>query len=161
MFFPLCFHRLCFTCDSATCWRASPWAYSDQWGVVCRWQRRGHRASKSHQGLWLLEGLLSPEVTLRGLRPSWGQQHLALVWISASGIPASKLVEAHGSFASATCTVCRRPFPGEDFWVSCHTDSSLPSAFLTGSKLEKWCFVSIMSVGQQNSNTMKMFSFLN
>uniref|UniRef100_A0A2K6FJQ5 Sirtuin 3 n=1 Tax=Propithecus coquereli TaxID=379532 RepID=A0A2K6FJQ5_PROCO len=34
-----------------------------------------------------------------------------------SGIPASKLVEAHGTFASATCTVCRRPFPGEDFWV--------------------------------------------
>ncbi|XP_063487005.1 NAD-dependent protein deacetylase sirtuin-3, mitochondrial isoform X5 [Symphalangus syndactylus] len=31
-----------------------------------------------------------------------------------SGIPASKLVEAHGTFASATCTVCRRPFPGED-----------------------------------------------
>ncbi|XP_060238198.1 NAD-dependent protein deacetylase sirtuin-3, mitochondrial isoform X1 [Meriones unguiculatus] len=35
----------------------------------------------------------------------------------ASGIPASKLVEAHGSFASATCTVCRRSFPGEDMWV--------------------------------------------
>uniref|UniRef100_A0A2R8M2S1 Sirtuin 3 n=2 Tax=Callithrix jacchus TaxID=9483 RepID=A0A2R8M2S1_CALJA len=35
----------------------------------------------------------------------------------ASGIPDSKLVEAHGTFASATCTVCRRPFPGEDFWV--------------------------------------------
>uniref|UniRef100_A0A2K6Q991 Sirtuin 3 n=1 Tax=Rhinopithecus roxellana TaxID=61622 RepID=A0A2K6Q991_RHIRO len=34
-----------------------------------------------------------------------------------SGIPASKLVEAHGTFASATCTVCRRPFPGEDFRV--------------------------------------------
>lgn len=34
----------------------------------------------------------------------------------ASGIPASKLVEAHGTFASATCTVCRRSFPGEDFW---------------------------------------------
>ncbi|XP_030893174.1 NAD-dependent protein deacetylase sirtuin-3, mitochondrial isoform X2 [Leptonychotes weddellii] len=34
-----------------------------------------------------------------------------------SGIPASKLVEAHGSFASATCTVCRRPFPGKDIWV--------------------------------------------
>ncbi|PNJ84727.1 SIRT3 isoform 3 [Pongo abelii] len=31
-----------------------------------------------------------------------------------SGIPASKLVEAHGTFASATCTVCQRPFPGED-----------------------------------------------
>ncbi|XP_005200990.1 NAD-dependent protein deacetylase sirtuin-3, mitochondrial isoform X2 [Bos indicus] len=35
----------------------------------------------------------------------------------ASGIPDSKLVEAHGSLASATCTVCRRPYPGEDFWV--------------------------------------------
>ncbi|KAM5222777.1 NAD-dependent protein deacetylase sirtuin-3, mitochondrial isoform 5-T5 [Hipposideros larvatus] len=35
----------------------------------------------------------------------------------ASGIPASKLVEAHGSFASATCTVCRATAPGEDFWV--------------------------------------------
>lgn len=35
----------------------------------------------------------------------------------ASGIPASKLVEAHGSFASATCTVCRRTAPGEDFWA--------------------------------------------
>ncbi|ERE78353.1 NAD-dependent deacetylase sirtuin-3 [Cricetulus griseus] len=35
----------------------------------------------------------------------------------ASGIPVSKLVEAHGSFASATCTVCRRSFPGEDFRV--------------------------------------------
>ncbi|XP_039732891.1 NAD-dependent protein deacetylase sirtuin-3, mitochondrial isoform X4 [Pteropus medius] len=35
----------------------------------------------------------------------------------ASGIPASKLVEAHGSFASATCTVCRRTSPGENFWV--------------------------------------------
>ncbi|KAI5929626.1 NAD-dependent protein deacetylase sirtuin-3, mitochondrial [Manis javanica] len=34
-----------------------------------------------------------------------------------SGIPASKLVEAHGSFASATCTVCRRPCPGKDFWA--------------------------------------------
>ncbi|XP_027622474.1 NAD-dependent protein deacetylase sirtuin-3, mitochondrial isoform X4 [Tupaia chinensis] len=32
-----------------------------------------------------------------------------------SGIPDSKLVEAHGTFASATCTVCRRAFPGEDF----------------------------------------------
>ncbi|XP_055211655.1 NAD-dependent protein deacetylase sirtuin-3, mitochondrial isoform X12 [Gorilla gorilla gorilla] len=36
-----------------------------------------------------------------------------------SGIPASKLVEAHGTFASATCTVCQRPFPGEDIRVKC------------------------------------------
>ncbi|XP_032495151.1 NAD-dependent protein deacetylase sirtuin-3, mitochondrial isoform X6 [Phocoena sinus] len=41
----------------------------------------------------------------------------------ASGIPASKLVEAHGSFASATCTVCRRPFPGEDFWADVMVDT--------------------------------------
>ncbi|XP_060031815.1 NAD-dependent protein deacetylase sirtuin-3, mitochondrial isoform X2 [Erinaceus europaeus] len=35
----------------------------------------------------------------------------------AAGIPASKLVEAHGSFASATCTVCQRSWPGEDIWA--------------------------------------------
>ncbi|XP_045414549.1 NAD-dependent protein deacetylase sirtuin-3, mitochondrial isoform X2 [Lemur catta] len=40
----------------------------------------------------------------------------------ASGIPASKLVEAHGTFASATCTICRRPFPGEDFWAEVMAD---------------------------------------
>ncbi|XP_021501842.1 NAD-dependent protein deacetylase sirtuin-3, mitochondrial isoform X2 [Meriones unguiculatus] len=40
----------------------------------------------------------------------------------ASGIPASKLVEAHGSFASATCTVCRRSFPGEDMWADVMAD---------------------------------------
>ncbi|NXJ68022.1 SIR3 deacetylase, partial [Rostratula benghalensis] len=37
-----------------------------------------------------------------------------------AGIPPDKLVEAHGTFATATCTVCRRKFPGEDFrrrWV--------------------------------------------
>ncbi|XP_023364374.1 NAD-dependent protein deacetylase sirtuin-3, mitochondrial isoform X2 [Otolemur garnettii] len=34
-----------------------------------------------------------------------------------SGIPTSKLVEAHGTFATATCTVCQSPFRGEDFWV--------------------------------------------
>ncbi|XP_036621384.1 NAD-dependent protein deacetylase sirtuin-3, mitochondrial isoform X2 [Trichosurus vulpecula] len=35
----------------------------------------------------------------------------------AAGIPATKLVEAHGTFASATCTVCRQSFPGEEFHV--------------------------------------------
>ncbi|XP_045872964.1 NAD-dependent protein deacetylase sirtuin-3, mitochondrial isoform X1 [Meles meles] len=40
----------------------------------------------------------------------------------ASGIPASKLVEAHGSFASATCTVCQRPSPGEDIWADVSVD---------------------------------------
>ncbi|XP_072647395.1 NAD-dependent protein deacetylase sirtuin-3, mitochondrial isoform X7 [Canis lupus baileyi] len=37
--------------------------------------------------------------------------------LERAGIPASKLVEAHGSFASATCTVCRRPSSGKDIWV--------------------------------------------
>ncbi|XP_042332399.1 NAD-dependent protein deacetylase sirtuin-3, mitochondrial isoform X2 [Sceloporus undulatus] len=32
-----------------------------------------------------------------------------------AGIPPDKLVEAHGTFATATCTVCRRSYPGEDF----------------------------------------------
>ncbi|XP_060796874.1 NAD-dependent protein deacetylase sirtuin-3, mitochondrial isoform X1 [Neoarius graeffei] len=31
-----------------------------------------------------------------------------------AGIPAKKLVEAHGTFATATCTVCRREYQGED-----------------------------------------------
>ncbi|XP_070813447.1 NAD-dependent protein deacetylase sirtuin-3, mitochondrial isoform X3 [Pituophis catenifer annectens] len=34
-----------------------------------------------------------------------------------AGIPPDKLVEAHGTFASATCTVCRRTYSGEDFRV--------------------------------------------
>ncbi|XP_053135155.1 NAD-dependent protein deacetylase sirtuin-3, mitochondrial [Hemicordylus capensis] len=32
-----------------------------------------------------------------------------------AGIPPDKLVEAHGTFASSTCTVCRRTYAGEDF----------------------------------------------
>ncbi|KAM4846086.1 NAD-dependent protein deacetylase sirtuin-3, mitochondrial isoform 2-T2 [Thomomys bottae] len=39
-----------------------------------------------------------------------------------SGIPAGKLVEAHGTFASATCIVCRRSFPGEDCWAEVMAD---------------------------------------
>ncbi|XP_072495689.1 NAD-dependent protein deacetylase sirtuin-3, mitochondrial isoform X2 [Notamacropus eugenii] len=35
----------------------------------------------------------------------------------AAGIPATKLVEAHGTFATATCTVCRQSFQGEEFHV--------------------------------------------
>ncbi|XP_050831687.1 NAD-dependent protein deacetylase sirtuin-3, mitochondrial isoform X3 [Serinus canaria] len=34
-----------------------------------------------------------------------------------AGIPPDRLVEAHGTFATATCTVCQRNFPGEDFRV--------------------------------------------
>ncbi|NXH17289.1 SIR3 deacetylase, partial [Bucco capensis] len=32
-----------------------------------------------------------------------------------AGIPPDRLVEAHGTFATATCTVCQRKFPGENF----------------------------------------------
>ncbi|KAG7276848.1 hypothetical protein CRUP_007985 [Coryphaenoides rupestris] len=31
-----------------------------------------------------------------------------------AGIPPERLVEAHGTFATATCTVCRRTYEGED-----------------------------------------------
>lgn len=41
-----------------------------------------------------------------------------MVSLPAAGIPDSRLVEAHGSFASATCTVCGRAAPVEGFWVS-------------------------------------------
>ncbi|XP_026637501.1 NAD-dependent protein deacetylase sirtuin-3, mitochondrial isoform X2 [Microtus ochrogaster] len=50
----------------------------------------------------------------------------------ASGIPASKLVEAHGTFASATCTVCRRSFPGEDFWTDVMADRVPHCSVCTG-----------------------------
>ncbi|XP_056382779.1 NAD-dependent protein deacetylase sirtuin-3, mitochondrial isoform X2 [Hyla sarda] len=33
----------------------------------------------------------------------------------AAGIPAEKLVEAHGTFASSTCTMCLKEYPGENF----------------------------------------------
>lgn len=33
-----------------------------------------------------------------------------------AGIPPKKLVEAHGTFATATCTVCRRNYKGEEFY---------------------------------------------
>ncbi|KAM7085951.1 NAD-dependent protein deacetylase sirtuin-3, mitochondrial isoform 1-T1 [Molossus nigricans] len=49
-----------------------------------------------------------------------------------SGIPGSKLVEAHGSFASATCTVCRRASPMEDFWAAVMGDRVPSCAVCTG-----------------------------
>ncbi|XP_065611468.1 NAD-dependent protein deacetylase sirtuin-3, mitochondrial isoform X1 [Cyrtonyx montezumae] len=39
-----------------------------------------------------------------------------------AGIPPDRLVEAHGTFATATCTVCQRKFPGEDFRVDVMAD---------------------------------------
>ncbi|XP_035885833.1 NAD-dependent protein deacetylase sirtuin-3, mitochondrial [Phyllostomus discolor] len=40
----------------------------------------------------------------------------------ASGIPGSKLVEAHGSFASATCTSCGKASPEQDLWATVMAD---------------------------------------
>lgn len=39
-----------------------------------------------------------------------------------AGIPPAKLVEAHGTFATATCTVCHNQFPSQDFWTDVLAD---------------------------------------
>ncbi|KAL8170078.1 UNVERIFIED_CONTAM: NAD-dependent protein deacetylase sirtuin-3, mitochondrial [Gekko kuhli] len=49
-----------------------------------------------------------------------------------AGIPADKLVEAHGTFASATCTVCRRSYPGEDFRAEVMADKIPKCPVCTG-----------------------------
>ncbi|NXA11197.1 SIR3 deacetylase, partial [Sapayoa aenigma] len=49
-----------------------------------------------------------------------------------AGIPPDRLVEAHGTFATATCTVCRRNFPGEDFRVSGPSQASTQQLTLGG-----------------------------
>lgn len=50
----------------------------------------------------------------------------------AAGIPDSRLVEAHGSFASATCTVCRRASPMEGFWDAVMGDRVPSCSVCTG-----------------------------
>lgn len=37
--------------------------------------------------------------------------------VSVAGLPAEKLVEAHGSFSTATCTLCKQKYDGEDIKV--------------------------------------------
>lgn len=42
-----------------------------------------------------------------------------IVWIvSVAGLPPEKLVEAHGTFASATCTICGSKKPESEVKVS-------------------------------------------
>ena len=36
---------------------------------------------------------------------------------SVAGVPAEKLVEAHGTFATATCTICRHKVEGAEIKV--------------------------------------------
>ena len=38
--------------------------------------------------------------------------------IQVAGIPPERLVEAHGTFSTATCTVCRRTYEGQELRVS-------------------------------------------
>lgn len=59
----------------------------------------------------------------RGQKQDWGDARREAVaqfspCVPVAGIPPDRLVEAHGTFATATCTVCQRNFPGEDFRVS-------------------------------------------
>ncbi|XP_044125745.1 NAD-dependent protein deacetylase sirtuin-3, mitochondrial isoform X1 [Bufo gargarizans] len=49
----------------------------------------------------------------------------------AAGIPAEKLVEAHGTFASSTCTMCLKEYPGETF-CDAVTKSQVPHCSACG-----------------------------
>nr|XP_060626350.1 NAD-dependent protein deacetylase sirtuin-3, mitochondrial isoform X2 [Anolis sagrei ordinatus] len=75
--------------------------------------------------------LLSKELYPGNYRPNYAHYFLRLLYDKGillrlytqnidglervAGIPPDKLVEAHGTYATATCTVCRRSYPGEDF----------------------------------------------
>ena len=43
---------------------------------------------------------------------------ITTVFVSVAGIPAEKLVEAHGTFSTATCTICRNKVDGSQIKVS-------------------------------------------
>ena len=45
--------------------------------------------------------------------------------ISVAGISSAKLVEAHGTFASSTCTRCDQKYDGEETKVNKHSIPSL------------------------------------
>lgn len=52
---------------------------------------------------------------------------LLILWLCAvAGIPPEMLVEAHGTFATATCTSCLRKYEGQDLRVSPCTRSMFP-----------------------------------
>lgn len=65
-----------------------------------------------------------------GLKKGFSESDLPTFCILVAGIPPDKLVEAHGTFASATCTVCRRSYPGEDFRVSDGTAGAKSQEYL-------------------------------
>ena len=41
-----------------------------------------------------------------------------ICFVTVAGIPARKLIEAHGSFATATCRKCQAKYTGQDILVS-------------------------------------------
>ena len=43
-----------------------------------------------------------------------------------AGVPAEKMVEAHGTFATATCTVCHHKMEGSEIKVMLDINSLLP-----------------------------------
>ena len=154
-FFHVLLHKLYCNCDLAPCQNLIT-----ELILISGVLSVGYRGKASTEGCSSSLGPATPRGDTEGLVcPPQRQQHLALVWISASGIPASKLVEAHGSLASATCTICRRPYPGEDFWVSCHREF-FPSALLTGSNPKKWYCISIVFEGHRTVILWKWFSLI-
>ena len=43
-----------------------------------------------------------------------------IYFIVVAGVPNEKLVEAHGSFSTATCRVCYKSYTGEEIKVCIH-----------------------------------------
>lgn len=56
---------------------------------------------------------------------------------SVAGIPPEMLVEAHGTFATATCTVCRRKYEGDELRVSSDWNAVLGESQIVPRKMLK------------------------
>lgn len=85
---------------------------------------------------------------------TWCACFLCLCLFLVAGIPPEMLVEAHGTFATATCTACLRKYEGEDLRVSQNAllhknDSEFFSSlgfFLTSRIFEMWWTVLLILV---------------
>ena len=44
-------------------------------------------------------------------------QEVSCLLASVAGVPEEKMVEAHGTFATATCTICKNKLKGDDIKV--------------------------------------------
>ena len=54
---------------------------------------------------------------LSSIAPLIRSYMIFLSFFAVAGIPAEKLVEAHGTFATATCTVCQKKLDGSEIKV--------------------------------------------